>query len=327
MINKKLLIFGIIIVALLVVFFLTSISQNSEEQQKTVVKIGQFSSSFNAFPLFVAKEKGFFEEYGLEVELKEIEAKIAIPALLAKEIDYSFYIREGVLASLEGAPIKTIVTFTEDSSFFLVARPGLEMSDLKTIGIGSWSTTPHYLALKVIEENNLSAEIVTAGTVPTATAMLVKGQIDAVVQTALSAHQLQAKDYKILKAFDEGMTQGLFTSDDKIKNNPEEVQKVIMALQSAVRFIKNNPEETQELLFSLLKLEKNEVNQKIVEEIYSISQRNFSEEGVPASQEGINLLIKLAKVGEYKTISDIEKQTVTDEDISAAFDFSLVKQQ
>jgi ABC-type nitrate/sulfonate/bicarbonate transport system substrate-binding protein len=328
MTNKKFWIFGVIIVALLIIstiiFQPENESADNEEQQKATVTIGQSSGSLNSFPLFVAREMGFFSEYNLEVQFRELESNIAVSALLAKEIDYFTFLREGVMASLKGAPIKTITTFAGSSSFALVTQPDLELNDIKTVGIAHWLAPPHYLALKVIKENNLSAEIIASGSMPATTALLTTKKVDATVRGPLPALQLRDEGYKILTIFGDEIPQGLVTTDDKIKNNPEEIEKVSKAVQASIEFIKNNPEETKELLFAFLELEKNMTNQGRVEELYSISRDGFETGGTP-SREQIEIVIKLGKAGNYETIQDIEKQTVTEEDIATAFDFSLVK--
>jgi len=332
MINKKLWILGTAIIVLLVILVIAFQDKlkffSPEEQPKTVIKIGYTTRLHSSFALFIAQKEGIFDEYGLEVQLKEMESIIVNTALLAKEIDYySGFDSVGAMASLQGGSIKIIMGFFEKTPpYVLVAQPGLGLNDLVVIGITHWQTPSHYLALKIIEENNLSAEIVPAGQYEAVLPLLATKQIDAtVVPMTIGAFRLtQVGNYTILKVFDEEISEGLVTTEDKIKNNPEEVEKMVKAVLSAIKFIKDNPEESKELLFEFAGLDKTEPNQKIVEEVYIMLRENFGERGV-YGDKGINTLIKLSKAGIYETLEDIEKQIVTDEDIAAVFDFRFVK--
>lgn len=332
MINKKLWILGAAIVALLITFAIVLQQKTEltipEDNGKTKIIIGQTFRVYSSFALFIAQKKGIFDEYGLEVQLKEMESTIVNTALLAKEIDYySGFDLMGAMASLQGGPTKIIMGFFKKTPpYVLMAQPGLELNDLAVIGITYRQTPSHYLALKIIEENNLSAEIVPASQYGAVLPLLATKQIDAtVIPMTLGAFRLtQTGDYTILKTFDEEISEGLVATEDKIKNNPEEVEKLVKAVLSAIKFIKDNPEESKKLLFELWKLDKTEFNQKIIEEIYVMLRENFGERGV-YGDKGINTLIKLSKAGTYETLEDIEKQTVTDEDIATVFDFRFVK--
>jgi ABC-type nitrate/sulfonate/bicarbonate transport system substrate-binding protein len=322
--NKKICLFSLL-VFVLIITALILIIKSGEKTPHPVIKIGYSAGAASSFPLYVAQEKGFFNQEGLKVQLENIEPNVIVPALLSKEIDYFAYTLTAVKASLKGAPIKTIIAFTNSTFLTLIAQPNLELKDLKNIGITLWFTPTHYLALRTIEENSLNAQIVAADSVAGASALLINKKVDALVHNIVVALQLREKGYKILKIFyDDYLAQGLTTSDEKIKNNHGEVKKVIKAVMASANFILSNPKETQELLFNYLGLEKNEKNQKMIEELYSVLKQGINKKGVPSEKE-INALIKNAKVEKYQSLEDIEKQTVTPEDITKAFDFRFLK--
>jgi len=320
--KKKIWIIGVVV--LLLVLTLIIICQPEKETSESIIKIGYTPTAIFAFPLFVAQEKGFFTEQGLEVELKPIEPTIAIPGLLAQEIDYFCFTLTATRSAFQGAPIKIIMALTGSTFLTLIAQPNLTLNDLKTIGIPTWFDPPNYMALRLIEENNLSAEIIAAGSIPGAPALLVSGEVNALIHDVVTAFKLREEGYPILKIFDDQIPQGLTTSDYKIENNPKEVERIVKAIQSGLTFIKNNPQETQELLFNFLKLERNETNQKIVEELHSIFKQKVNETGAP-SQEEIETLIKIAKASEYQSFEDVESQIVTQEDVATVFDLRFTK--
>jgi NitT/TauT family transport system substrate-binding protein len=325
-INKTFLILGTVILASVIgLLIINQLGKETKELSEPIIKIGYTRGSLRGFPLFVAQERRFFNEYGLNVQLKEMEASILIPAILSKEIDYFSFTIQAVKASLHGAPIKTVMNLMEHSFFALNTQPGLELNDIKSIGIMNWFGLSHYLALRTIKEHNLSAKIIASQSIQGAPALLITGQVDALVQDILSSLQLQKEGYPIVETFNHvKLAQGLTTSNDKIENHPEEVRKMIKAIQSSIAFIQNNPQETKELLWKYLGWEKDEDYQPMMEELYSNLVQGIAEGGT-FTEEEINMLIKIGKTDEFNDLEDIEKQEVTEEDIAKAFDFRFLK--
>jgi ABC-type nitrate/sulfonate/bicarbonate transport system substrate-binding protein len=336
MTKKIILLIGIIALAIIpmVIFIMGNkpavkqIANNnkptSTPPQKTIIKIAINPITINAFPLFVAQEKGFFAQNGLEVKLEQVQPDISVQTLLSNKVDYTSFAKEAVTSSQNGAMIKVIMAYSKNSCNAVIIQPKLAIKDIKTIAVASLLSPPHYQAVKFISENALSAEVVASGANPGATsALLTKKQADATVQSIISALQFQNQGYT-LKILDDEVPQGLITTDDKIKNNPEEIKKVIGSIKSASQFIAYNPIETKQLLLKFYNLPDNEANQKIAEDVYPILKQALSENGIP-SQEGIDIFIKLGKAKVFKTLQDITNQTVNESDRSKSFDFRFVK--
>lgn len=327
--NKKLLFLGIIII-LLIVFAVFSWQKDEatapEESEKIKITIGQHPQLYASFPLLVAAEKGIFDEYGLDVQLVEIlDTTIRAQALIKKEIDYSGPIP--AVFSLQGAPIKMIFNaFDKPVPSFLIAQPGLGLNDLEIIAVPILHTSTHYMALKMIEEKNLSAEIISSGGTQGLRSVFFGKQVDAVVlPMATELLPIVHSDAATVLLTEYWQTpQGLVTTDDKIKDDPEEVKQVIRAVQSAIQFIKNNPEETKKLILKFSNLEETETNRKLAEEVYSVLKDSFGEKSIP-DQSWIDITIRLGKAGAYETLEDIEKQVVTEEDRATVFDFRFVE--
>jgi hypothetical protein len=90
-------------------------------------------------------------------------------------------------------------------------------------------------------------------------------------------------------------------------------------------FILDKPEETKEILLKLFwNSEKTEENLAIVGEYYSFLKTVYDRRNVPP-EEGAELLIKIAKAGEFESIQEVEGQNVTLEEIQKVFDFHFVK--
>jgi len=328
--NKRFGIYAAITAILIIAFFVisqekTNTEQTEQESQRTKIKIARLTGGLSDFPLLLAEEKGLFEKYGLDVEFKPMQPQLGIPALLADEVDYIYFTVSSVIASQKDAPIKIIMFLQKEQRPILLAQPGLELEELTSIAFANPYSPIHYSALKLIAENNLDAEIVAVDGAPAiSTAMLTKKQVDAALKVAPEAFQLQEQGYALLAILGDSLPIGLATRDDKIAENPEEIEKVISAVLSAVEFIKNNPGETKEFIFESFSLEKNEVNEKIVDMTYSIIEETSLETGM-LDEERMVTLIKFAKAGSFEAPEDIESQTVTQEEIAKSVDLRFLK--
>ena len=300
-------------------------NEKQEVKVKKEIKIAQMPLGFGTFfPLFVAQQEGFFDKYSLTVKFEQIDRSLSVQALLAKSVDYTPFVEETTMASLKGAPVKTIMLFAENLPACLVIRPGIKPEDIKYAAIVGQGTWGHIAALKFFRKIDISPKITFLSDLNEAISMLATKHADITGMSLPTSFQLREKGYSIIELSDEEALFGLATTDDKIKNNPEEVKEVIKAIQSAIDFIRNNPEKTKELLFSFYKYEKNEVNNKIINDIYDVAKKTFKNIKIP-NQATIREVIQIEKNVKFENLEQIDSQTVTPEDISNSFDFRFIK--
>jgi NitT/TauT family transport system substrate-binding protein len=332
MTSKKWIYLGILAVLAIILAFIligrneeASLTEQPAEPQEIKISYMSGGASDSVLPLFVAQEKGFFEEEGLKVKLEEMQPSMSLSALLAGEVDYMPFPLNAVIANLKGAQVKTIILTSRYPMFFLVAQPGLELEDLKSIGITFFGASPmHYHALKLVEENNLDVEIIASNDPQATVAFLFRGTTDAILAQELKAIRFQASGFSILKAFHDVLPSGLSTTTEKIENNPEEVRKIVRAVKKAREFIESNPEEMKEFILRFYNLEKTEENLAMAETAALMFKDAFTRKGVPVD-EGLETLIKIAKAGSFENLQDIEGQTVSQEEIDQVFDFRFVE--
>jgi ABC-type nitrate/sulfonate/bicarbonate transport system substrate-binding protein len=74
-------------------------------------------------PLFVAAEKKFFRDEGIEAQIVHIKADVATKALVTGDVDYSAAAGSVARAAAAGMPLKVVLYTTRLPAFFLIAQP------------------------------------------------------------------------------------------------------------------------------------------------------------------------------------------------------------
>ena len=94
---------------------------SGQQLSQAVVSIA--SRSMSAIEHFIAQDKGYFRNEGLDVKLVQIRSSVAIAAALAGEVDALDAIPTAISAIERGAPLKILAVSFVRPLFWLVARP------------------------------------------------------------------------------------------------------------------------------------------------------------------------------------------------------------
>ena len=150
--------------------------------QKVVVTYS--SRSIASIDLFVAQQRGFFREEGLDPQLVQVRATAAIAAIVAGEVHALGSIGSAIRAIPRGAPIKVMAVSLRRPIFWLVARPELKtFADLKgkVMGTTTLGGSQHTAGIRMLRRAGLNPEkdvtVVLGGDVPTQLQGLVNGSI------------------------------------------------------------------------------------------------------------------------------------------------------
>ena len=114
-------------------------------QSVTKVRLATPPPSLSYLPIHVALQKGFFAKRGFDVEVIQMAAGLAAPALLNRSIDYTTIPSGPATAAARGLPLKVICFTSVKLQHVLIGRPEImRMTDLagKRIGAGSLWNSP-----------------------------------------------------------------------------------------------------------------------------------------------------------------------------------------
>jgi len=211
------------------------------------------------YPLMIAKEKGFFAEQGVDVELIfSADGFAIIPDFVAGKFDGVTYTMDVVLHALSKDPgIRVILAPGEPSGADVVmARPEItRISDLKGKKIaveksGSWA---ELLLGEMLKQDNLTLDDVTLITATETD--IVTYLRDNTIQAGYTwdPYATQAAKGGAKKIFSSKQTPGLLPDfvmfrKTVLDERPKDVQRFIRAWFQAVDFWEAHPQEGNEII-------------------------------------------------------------------------------
>jgi NitT/TauT family transport system substrate-binding protein len=255
------------------------------------VTITYSSRSIASIDLYVAQERGFFHEEGLEAQLVQVRATAAIAALVSGEVNALGSIGSAIRAIPRGAPIKILAVSLRRPIFWLVTRPELKtVADLrgKVLGTTTLGGSQHTAGIRMLRKAGLNPDkdvtVVLGGDVPTQLQALVNGSIQIGILSPPIV--IVARDkYKmniLASAMEEfsSLQNGLAVLDKSLKDQRDLSKRILRARAKANRYFHQNERGTAEVLAKYLN-----VDLGTALETYRLSRAAFTTDGIPTDEE------------------------------------------
>lgn len=135
---KKKIVTTLGILLILCICFITLYDFNKKDNDLTKVKVAEVAHSIFYAPQYAAISEGFFEEYGIEIELTLASgADKVMAAVLSGDVDIGFSGSEATIYVYNGGEkdyLKTFAQLTQKDGSFLVSREKIDnftLDDLK----------------------------------------------------------------------------------------------------------------------------------------------------------------------------------------------------
>jgi ABC-type nitrate/sulfonate/bicarbonate transport system substrate-binding protein len=237
---------------MLAAFLSAALFPRALDAQTEKIRIAYSSRSNTITPLYVAANKGFFREEGLEVELIQVSPRLGAMAVMNGDVSFTTSFVSTFRGILQGLPLKVILIALKKGMYFLIVRPEIrDVRDLKgkKLGVATIRGTDQLVAAELLRSKGFDPALVqqlVIGETPLRAQALASGAVQAVSVSPPYDLLLQQMGYKILAGPPEvGMpASGLFTSDRLLKENPQMVRRTLRAVMKANRFIADNRQET-----------------------------------------------------------------------------------
>ncbi|MDX8387651.1 MAG: ABC transporter substrate-binding protein [Ghiorsea sp.] len=105
------------------------------DNEKVTLQL-KWKHQFQFAGFYMAHEKGFYDEAGLDVEIKEIQAgKPIVDGLIHHNSDYAVVDNSVLLARAKGSPIKILAAIFQYSPLALIVRDELLSKLLVTLEV------------------------------------------------------------------------------------------------------------------------------------------------------------------------------------------------
>lgn len=285
--------------------------ENDSSGELTTVKIG-IDTEVLAFLQVIAKEKGYFEENGIDAELTSYAAGIeTINAVVLGEVqigaayDYAACTRLAEKTNLR--LVSSLVTDSPDSMWYETTVEGAtEPKDFAGQKIAVLQgTREEYLWAKELEYAGLTSDDVEYeyfGSNAEKITAFVSGEVDAIMGQKAFKEQLDAVDNKTIINDLGGInvaSQGYVLADAALlEEQPEVVTGYLKALQEAMDYINTDVEDAAKICADYLTLQKDDV-------VNAFSSYNYE---VRFSQEDYDHLQDIAAWCHENGVTDDEIQ-------------------
>jgi NitT/TauT family transport system substrate-binding protein len=253
----------------------------------TLIRMALAARSTTTMPYFVAKERGYFRDEGLEVELIIMQAIQTIQATMGNSTQFASATGSAVSAAVSGADIRVIFAVTDQPSFDLIVQPGItSVQQLrgKKIGTGGVGSLAEILARRILIANKVPLEdvaiLATGPSHVTYTALKAKVIDAAPLQMPLTFTAQDDGFHKLVAAADyyRSVQGGLAMTKTLLTEQPELATKVVRAMLRAVRLIKSDRKYAIEFLKGpWVDLGKNA--EKVAERVYDAAGPAFLDDG------------------------------------------------
>jgi NitT/TauT family transport system substrate-binding protein len=196
---------------------------------------------------FVARERGFFKDEGLDVELIQMTGTVANLALMTGEVPFTSVPTAAMTANLRGANLRVLFTTFERPLFLLYSRPQIrDVKELKNkkVGVGGLNQASYTLLRELLSNHGLESgkdyTLIQAGDSAPRFMALTSGFIDATLMPLpwnFSAQEAGMHELVALSKSDViAPTGSIVVRDDLLRNEPQLVEQFTRATLKALRY-------------------------------------------------------------------------------------------
>ncbi|HEX3984174.1 MAG TPA: ABC transporter substrate-binding protein [Acidisoma sp.] len=241
--------------------FLVGVAAFAVSATAQPVKFAATGPTATFAPLFMAADKGYFHDEGVEAEILYMGGGTSIPAMIGGSMDYSAAAASSMAAIMKGAKLKVILVGQATVDFHIWSfDPKVTTFDaLKghSLAVVSRGGSEEIATLMYLKANNYPRDFVgfTAIQGPARIAAVIGGTGGYGVllpnDIPVLAEKGELAKGKMLLDFTKSVqlsAGGLVTSDKEIAEHHERVLRVIRAMRKGALYVKAFPDSTVELL-------------------------------------------------------------------------------
>lgn len=255
-------------------------------------------------PIYLGFQEGIFAAEGMNLEITMMRTDLAIAALGTGEIDYLAHGGAALRAAAQGFPLKLVFALDHKAPFWLVARPeirNLEMLKGKKIGVSFPGDTPQLVLKRFLRRQGMDPDrevsYVAGQFSPTALQNLLSGVLDGAVLAPPFNVLAEEKGLKVLTFLgaavpDATTSNGIVTSDQKIKSHPDQVRRMVRANLRSLSIFRQKKARAVALLASRFDL-----SRSTAERVYGHALEILTPDGEISREKVRNILDMIQETG------------------------------
>jgi len=310
----------------IITFALILIGSRSVAQElvKVPVQIPSITPAVTAFA--VARERGYYRQEGLDVQLVVMPSALGTQALLGGNVKFSTAGGAGLLPILRGAPVRFMFTTFSRPMFWLYARSDIRSVESlkgKKVGVSSLGSGPDSLLREILRKNGLDGGrdvvIMPVGSGTGRFFALQAGSVDAAMLSVPANLMAQEAGFRELVSFIDQEwieLQGTINvTDQLLASDPTLVEKFIRATLKGFIHFRDLRSQTITLLARFLR-----IKEDAAAKIYDLMRPSLTQEGVVNEETqleslehvidraGLKAAARLDKIFDYSTAVKVRNE-------------------
>jgi ABC-type nitrate/sulfonate/bicarbonate transport system substrate-binding protein len=223
------------------------------------VRVAMPSTTHAVLAFSTSRDKGYYRDEGLDVELILMSAPIASRALLSGDVEVATVGGAGLPPVLSGAPLRFIFTTYNRPMFWLFGKAEIRsVKELKgkKVGVSGIGSGPDSLLREALRRNALEGgrdvAILSLGVMPTIYSGLQSGVVDAAMLSPPFTFRAEEDGFRELIAFPKQdlveMQGSILVKESFLQSDPATLEKFIRATYKGFLYIKQNRSGTIPIL-------------------------------------------------------------------------------
>jgi ABC-type nitrate/sulfonate/bicarbonate transport system substrate-binding protein len=229
-----------------------------------------------------------------------MSVRASLGALASRHLAYITPLGSSMTAIAGGLPAKVIMIFAVRSHHVLVARREIGTPSAlrgRAVAISQPGGTVHRQFLKILEHYKVdgkSVNTINLGEMPSRALALKAGTIDAAMLSVPYDLFMEKDGFKpiaYMKDISEFPLLGLIVHDERIRERPDEVKRILTAALKGIAYTKSHRDEVLPLLKQFVGLPTIEMTRKA----YDVIKELWPDDGIP-SEKGLATALSMADV-------------------------------
>lgn len=238
-------------------------STTNDNNLKKVDFLLDWTPNTNHSGLYVAKEKGFFKEVGIDLNIQPASEDSSSDLVINNKAPFTIYFQDTMATKLaKGAPITAVAAIIEHNTSGIISKKETNITTAKNLedkNYGTWNDPIELAMIKSMLEKS-GGDFSKINLVPNTDSNSMTGIENKTFDAAWVFYAwdgLMAKDMKIdtnffyLKDADPVLdyySPVIIANNDYLANNKEEAKKIIAAIKKGYIYAMENPEEAANIL-------------------------------------------------------------------------------